>query len=287
MLYGRAMRWLLWLLGIALAAAIALTGVARYNARADPVVQRTDVALPGWPAGARPVTVALLSDVHLGSMAMDGARLTRVVDRVAALRPDLVVMAGDFIEGHRAGSATRIAPGLTAPFARLRPPLGAIAVLGNHDHWTGAAAVRRALEAAGVTVLENAVVARGPLAVGGVGDAFTHHDRLRETSAALRRLPGARVLLTHSPDIAPALSRDMPLLLAGHTHCGQVVLPLWGPIHVPSRYGTRYTCGIVREGPRTTVVTGGLGTSEVPLRLGAPPDIWLVRLGPGGRRDRK
>ena len=260
--------------------AVALAAIGLANARADPVVRRVSLALPRWPTGAPLVTVALLSDIHLGGAAMDEARLARIVAQTNALRPDLVVLAGDFVDGHEPDSAAVIAPMLTRTLARLRAPLGAVAVLGNHDRWTGLAEVARALAAAGVTVLENRAVAVGPLAVGGVGDAYTHHDRTAATVAATLRLSGAPLIVTHSPDIAPALGSTTPVLLAGHTHCGQWVLPLIGAPSVPSRYGRRYRCGVIREGARTVVVTGGLGTSLVPLRYGAPPDLWLVTLGP-------
>ena len=272
----------LWIVAVAAIAMAALfAGFGFWNARGDPVVHRASIALPRWPAGAPPVTVALISDVHAGGAAMDAARLARIAERIAVLKPDLVLIAGDFVSGHAPGSAAAVAPALTHALARIHPPLGTIAVLGNHDHWTGAAAVRGALNRAGVTVLVNEAVVRGPLAIGGIDDEYTGHDRLPETLAQLRRLPGARVMVSHSPDIAPALPGDVALLFAGHTHCGQIVLPLWGAIAVPSAYGSRYLCGVIREGARATIVTGGLGTSLLPLRFGAPPDLWLVRLGPG------
>jgi uncharacterized protein len=96
----------------------------------------------------------------------------------------------------------------------------------------------------------------------------------------MRRLPGAPLVIAHSPDVAPALGGATPVLLAGHTHCGQWVLPLVGALQVPSRYRQRYRCGVIREGVRTVVVTGGVGTSLLPMRYGAPPDVWLVRVGP-------
>lgn len=258
-----------------LLAAIGLAG-----ARADPIVRRVSLPLPRWPAGAPPVTVALLSDIHLGSAAMDETRLVRIVAQTNALHPDLVVLAGDFVNGHQPGSAAAVAPALTRALSRLRAPLGTIAVLGNHDRWTGFPTVVRALAAAGISPLENEAVRRGPLAIGGVGDAYTHHDHTAATVAATLALNGAPLIVTHSPDIAPALGPATPVLLAGHTHCGQWVLPLIGGPTVPSRYGQRYRCGVIREGARTVVVTGGLGTSLLPLRYGAPPDLWLIRLGP-------
>lgn len=256
--------------------AIGLLAAMLWQARSTPRVRQTTVVLPEWPAGAHPVTVALLSDVHVGSRSIDAARLTRIVAQVNALHPDLVVLAGDFIAGHDpvdAGAAPQLAPlgGLTAP-------LGTVAVLGNHDYWTDPARVAATLRRAGITLLANQAVRRGPLAIGGIDDEPTGHDRMAATAAAMRVLPGARVMIGHSPDSAPAMPADMTLLLAGHTHCGQIVLPFVGAIHTASRFGRRYACGVMREGTRTVVVGAGLGTSVLPLRFGAPPDLWLVRL---------
>lgn len=272
-----------WLAGLAclFVAGLALMGYSFAEARRDPVVRRAAIALPDWPAGAAPVRAVLLSDVHIGTAAMDAARLDRIVDQVNALRPDIVLIAGDFIYGHAPDSASRLGEPMVAPLSRLRAPLGVVAALGNHDHWTGPAAVRDQLRRAGATVVaDNAAIVLGPLALGVAGDDFTGRANLPATVVAMRRLAGARVILTHSPDIAPNLPDEVSLLLAGHTHCGQVVLPLLGPVSEVSRFGPRYRCGVRREGGRTVVVTAGLGTSGGPFRLGAPPDLWLLELGP-------
>lgn len=265
---------------LALMSATALGGgllaVMYRNARADPTVRRVVVRLPDWPLGKPPVTVALLADVHIGNVSMDAERLSRIVEQVNALHPDLVALAGDFIAGHDPGSATLLAPRLVAPLARLRAPFGTVAVLGNHDHWTGATAVAQALTKANVTVIANDAVARGPLAVAGLDDEPTRHARLGKTLAAVARLNGAGVLIAHSPIIGGALPAHIRLVLVGHTHCGQVVLPIVGaPQQVTD---ARYRCGIVREAGRLTIITAGLGTSMLPVRLGAPPDFWLVTL---------
>lgn len=273
------------LLVICVAAGIALAGYAYSEAGRDPVVREASIALPDWPAGAMPVRVVLISDIHIGTAAMDARRLTRVVAQVNALRPDLVLIAGDFIYGHASGSAERLGSPMVVPLAGLRARLGVVAALGNHDHWTGARQVATLLEQAGISVVENSAVARGPLAIGVAGDDFSHHTDLAATMRAMAKLPGARILLTHSPDIAPDLPANIPLLVAGHTHCGQVVLPLLGPITNVSRYGARYHCGLRREGERTLVITAGLGASGGPFRLGAPPDLWLLSLGPTADRN--
>jgi len=158
--------------------------------------------------------------------------------------------------------------------------LATVAVLGNHDHWRDAAAARRALARAGIHLLENDAVQLGPVAVGGLDDDFTDRADLPATLAALRALEGPKLILSHSPDPFADPAPDVFLMLAGHTHCGQIAPPLIGPLSTMSDYGRRYACGLVREGGRTLVVTAGLGTSGIPLRLGAVPDMWLVEIGP-------
>lgn len=267
------------LLGVIALIPLLIAAYSFGEARRDPVVRRTMIALPDWPAGARPVRVVLVSDIHIGSPAMNAARLQRIATRINALHPDYVFIAGDLIFGHAPDSAGRIGASMVAPLAAIRPRIAKIAVLGNHDNWTGADTVRTQLREAGFIVLENQAASVGPLAIAGIGDDFSHRTDLAKTLKALKPLKGARLFVTHSPDIAP----DLPpgsVLLAGHTHCGQVVLPFYGPISNVSRFGARFQCGLVREPGRTVVVTAGVGTSAVPFRLGAPPDLWLIRLGP-------
>jgi predicted MPP superfamily phosphohydrolase len=279
------MRLLIHLLVILLALAALVATIGYDDARADPLVRRLTVPLADWPRGARPVRVALASDVHIASATMDGARLRRVVAQINAERPDLVVLAGDFIEGHDPAEPARVAPALIGALRGLRAPLGVVAVLGNHDYSTNAPVVLRALKAAGIVVLRNQAIARGPLAIGGIDDDTDRHDDVARTVAGLGGLSGARVMIAHSPELARQLNRITPapagLLLAGHTHCGQVVLPFYGPpVNVVP---VAYRCGVIRDPTLTTVVTAGLGTSELPVRWNVPPDLWVVTLGPAAR----
>ena len=274
---------ILWFSSLGLAAVLlAVLGGFFFEARAMPIVRRAEVGLADWPAGAPPATVVLISDLHVGNLATDPGRLARVVTRVDDLHPDLVLIAGDFLPGHRPLAAERVAR-LLAPLSGLHARLGVLAVLGNHDHWAGEATIRPALEQVGVTLLSNQAVQRGPLAIGGVDDPVTDHSQTRTVIRALYGLPGARIVMAHSPEIVDELPPDLPLLLAGHTHCGQIRLPLIDP-HGPSWPYSRYECGVVHDPGRTTIVTAGLGTSVLPLRFGAPPDVWLLTLGPQARR---
>ena len=199
-------------------------------------------------------------------------------------RPNLRV--ADWPAGAR---SARLLAGALAP---LHPRLGTFAVLGNHDHWTAPAEITAALKAAGVRVLANQAVARGPVSILGVDDAFSGHaDPSRVLDAKRQGFP---ILLSHSPDLLATLPPGRaPLVLLGHTHCGQVVLPWLGspvrlsPFTGQRLYDPRYRCGVVRDAGRVVVVTAGLGTSGVPLRIGAPPDWWLITLSPGVQRTRR
>jgi predicted MPP superfamily phosphohydrolase len=262
---------------------LALLGWCYWTAIADPVVREAEVALPDWPAGAPPVRALLMSDLHVAGPDMPPERLARIVAQANGLRPDIVLIAGDFISDKKASTRSYSLAEAVAPLAGLRSRLGTIAVLGNHDHWRNEAEARAALTGIGVRVLDNDAVAAGPLAIGGLDDAFTHHQDLGAMLNALRALPGARIVLSHSPDPFPDLPRDATFMLAGHTHCGQIRLPLLGPVSTMSAYGDRYACGLIRENGRILIVSAGLGTSILPLRLGAVPDMWLIRLVPGRR----
>jgi predicted MPP superfamily phosphohydrolase len=255
-------------------------GWCYWSAVADPVVREAEVRLPGWPAGAAPVRVVLIADLHVAGPDMPPERLARIVGQINALRPDLVLIAGDFVSDKKVSTYRYSFAQAVAPLAALHPRFGTIAVLGNHDHWRGTQEARAALAGAGIRVLANEAVQAGPLAVGGLDDAFTGHNRDSATYEAMRRLPGARILLSHSPDPFATLPPDIGLMLAGHTHCGQIRLPFIGALSTMSDHGERYACGRIEENGRTLTVTAGLGTSILPLRLSAPPDLWLVTIGP-------
>ncbi len=289
----RHARWLSSL-GIALLLLVALSVVIGLRqAVSRPVERRLIIGLPNWPSDAPPFKIALLSDLHLGNRAMDAGRLRRIVGQVNAARPDLVLLAGDFVTGHDAAGAAERAAGLEAPLSHLDAPLGVIAILGNHDHWTSPDAVRAALVRAGISVLENESARRGPVAILGVDDAFSGHDDVAATISSWKNVGGIPLVLTHTPDLVHKLPREFSIVLAGHTHCGQVVLPWLGPVLTrgPKQrwrplYDTRYRCGWVRDGNRLVVVTAGVGSGTSPIRFGAPPDWWLLELGPGGRAER-
>lgn len=260
--------------------ALAVLLVGYRNATADPIVRHANVGVPGWPAGIPPVRIALLADIHVQGPDLSPERMTRIAALVNAQKPDLILIAGDF-SGDRTLRTRLYSEGeIAASLTTLKAPLGVYAVLGNHDHWRDGPAMKRAVTAAGIPVLANQAVRAGPLTIAGADDIHTGNadiDALMRSAAAL---PGPTLVLSHSPDIAPELPPRFGLVLAGHTHCGQIVLPWIGRIATASRYGERYACGMVREPGRTTIVSAGIGTSVLPFRFGAPPDFWIVTIGP-------
>lgn len=269
------------LIAAALAGALLLWHMVRL-AGSMPVVREAHLSIR-YPDGVprHPIRIALLSDTHMSGPDNPPDRIERIVGAVNAQHPDIVLLAGDYL-GNDKPLGQRYSPAeSTAPFARFRAPLGVLAVLGNHDYWNdGAQAVRIGLERAGVTVLINRAVRRGPLAIGGVDDVIHGRPDIAGTVQATHRLGGIPILLAHEPDIFVLSPRFGPLMLTGHTHCGQVVFPLIGALWLPSKVGRRYTCGRYDEGERTLIVTGGVGTSGLPIRLGAPPEFWIVTIVP-------
>jgi predicted MPP superfamily phosphohydrolase len=246
-------------------------------ATADPVVRIARVPSPELSA---PLRLVLMSDIHVAGPDMPPARVQRLVGQVNSLHPDFVLIAGDFVSDKRTASRRYNVSDAIAPLVALTPRIGTYAVLGNHDHWRDAQAVRSELQRAGINVLSNRAVTAGPLTIGGVDDPYTGHDNAAREIQQMRAHPRPRILLSHSPDIFPQVPADVLLTLAGHTHCGQIRLPFAGAVSTMSAYGEKYACGRVDENGRVLIVSAGLGTSLLPLRLGAIPDLWLIELRP-------
>lgn len=265
----------------AVAAIVLVVGVKAWrDTVADPQVLTAAVTLPGLPAGQHPLRLLLLSDLHVAGPDMPPARLKRIIAQANALQPDLVLLAGDFISDRRLASQHYGYREALAPLGGIRAGFGSVAVLGNHDHWRDEQVARDELTRVGVTVLANSAVQRGALVIGGLDDDFTAHADISGMVTAMRRLPGVPVVLSHSPDPFPDLPADLRLMLAGHTHCGQIRYPWGGTPATMSRYGDRYACGRIDEHGRTLVVSAGLGVSVLPFRFGTRPDMWLITLRP-------
>jgi predicted MPP superfamily phosphohydrolase len=251
--------------------------------RAELLTPEIDIMIHGLPPEFAGYRIALVTDLHRGPV-VPAWWLERVADRVVELKPDLVVLGGDFVS--HAKSDLHDLQRVLARYAALD---GTMAVLGNHDHWVGADAVAAVIRGAGAEMMHNRhrLIRRGAaaLAFGGVDD-FTHgavrpRDALRDVSPDV-----PRVLISHNPDLIEYLPADLrvDLMLSGHTHNGQVHWPIIGPLTVPSQFGRRYMHGLRRVGERWIYVSAGVGSSAMPLRLGNPPELPLIRLVPDSGR---
>jgi predicted MPP superfamily phosphohydrolase len=242
-------------------------------------VREIALALPRWPAELDGLRVALIADLHAGAPHVDERRVARLVAGVNLHAPDLVVLLGDFIDRTVRGVRPVAPEAVARALGHLHAPLGVLAVLGNHDWLHDGERVAAALRAAGIRVLENEVADLGRLHVAGVADA-----RIREPDVAgtLRAVPdGAPVLLlSHDPDLFPRVPDRVALTVSGHTHGGQVAIPLLRRRVIPSRFGERYARGHVVEDGRHLYVTSGVGTTGWPVRLLAPPEVVILELRP-------
>ena len=213
---------------LVLSALIAGFGIKAWSdTMGAPEVERTKLALKGLPADAAPLTVALISDIHVAGPDMPPERLERIVGQINALRPDLVLIAGDLVSEKRTATHIYTPEEIVAPLGKLKARLGVVAVPGNHDHWFDMAGLAAEMDKQGITLVANGAVKRGPLVIGGLDDDYTDRADLAATLAAMRPLKGARIMLSHSPDPFPNIPNSVPLVLAGHTHCGQIAYP-WG-----------------------------------------------------------
>jgi len=267
-----------WPLGILALASVLLCAKAWSDTMGDPQVMRAQIALNGMAADASPITAVLLADIHVAGPDMPPSRLEKIVAQVNALGPDIVLIAGDLVSEKRTATHVYTAAEIVAPLGQLRAPLGVVVVPGNHDHWFDWPGLSAELTRHSIHILQNEAAEFGPLAIGGVDDAFTRRDDLPMVLQDMRRLQGGRLILTHSPDIFPQVPGDVSLVLAGHTHCGQIAWPWGGSPVTMSRYGQRFSCGTTVENGRTVITSSGLGTSLLPLRLFTKPEIWMVDL---------
>jgi predicted MPP superfamily phosphohydrolase len=244
-----------------------------FQLRRSLTLSEAEIALPGLDAGWDGARVLLVTDIHAGPFVSPRV-LGETFDRLLALEPELILLGGDMTTCRLDEfDANREA------FRKLRAPLGVYAVLGNHDHYTqDPARLTEMLEEEGIRVLHNEWVqverGGGRLTLSGVDDMNLGHP---DMDAALDGAPSPTVLLCHNPDLLfEAVRRDVGLMLAGHTHAGQIRIPGLPVIVRQSRY--RLDEGRYRSGGTELIVSRGLGAVGLPLRMACPPEAVMIQL---------
>lgn len=268
----------------------AATGYATEVEPLSLVVTSYRPRLPRWPVG-RHLSVSVLADLHAGGPNMSAHHIRHIVDVANALTSDVIVLLGDYMATHRFVTERVSYEVWAQELGRLRAPLGVWAILGNHDWWQGVERVRRVFADVQIPVLENKAVQLGPNGrrfwLAGLGDQmaipvgrgkFKGVDDLAATLAPIDT-DDPVILLAHEPNIFASVPDRVALTLAGHTHGGQIRLPLMWEGRAPSTFGGRFAYGHIFEKKRNMIVSGGLGTSIVPVRLGVPPEIVRIDIG--------
>lgn len=256
---------------------------------ADLVVKEYSIELPNWPKQLNGLKIAVLSDFHVGSLHIGPEKLRTIVDETNMQNADLILLLGDYVS---AGKQTCLVKPATfvSQLSRLKAKLGVYAVLGNHDWWYNGVDVKSSLESANIKVLEDSTVMlqsnQTPFWLVGLKDLWTRKPNIESTLAPVNNSSPV-IVMSHNPDVFPAIPQRIALTIAGHTHGGQVSLPIVGPLIVPSDYGARYAKGVIIENDKHLFVSSGIGTSVLPIRFGVPPEISILTLsGKSGSDNR-
>jgi predicted MPP superfamily phosphohydrolase len=273
---------------LAIAAAGTVAAAAAWSTVVEPrrlSLHEVDVDVEGWPAALADLRIALVADLHAGAPHVNERRLEHIVNAVNRARPDLIALLGDYIDPNVV-MGEQVEPEVVAErLGRLEAPLGSFAVLGNHDWKHDGERVRRALREQLIDVLENDAAsvdfAGQVLWLVGLADARMRHPDLT-TPFGLVPPSAPLLVLSHSPDLFPELPERPSLTLAGHTHGGQVNVPIVREMISPSRYGDRYAGGLFRDGARVMYVSRGIGTAGWPVRFRSVPEIVMLTVRVAG-----
>lgn len=242
-------------------------------------VSEPRMALAGIPSSWPTLKVAVLSDLHIGAPHIDVKKLEEIVETVNGLKPDIILLLGDFTPG--VFFSSRIPPATFAPvLGKLSAKYGIAAILGEHDMRGDTRALLAALKKAGIPVLVNTAIRielanKRKLWIAGL--ASTGPDYAKAVAKVPKKAPV--LALVHNPAVFSDIPLSVTAVFAGHTHGGLIDLPELGPLILTGDTPRRFTRGVIREEAKVMFVTTGIGTGAYPIRINNPPEIALVTIG--------
>jgi len=248
------------------------------------LMNKQTLRVPHWSSFLNHLKVVVLSDLHVGSLHITVEKLHEIVQKANEQKPDLILLLGDYVasQGRRAHMKPEL---FVHELDGLQAKYGVYCVLGNHDWWYNGEDVRSQLEKTHIHVLEDSSekidIGGAPLWIAGLGDEWTRGSNIQKALAAVPPKSPC-LLMMHNPDLFAEVPNTVSLSMAGHTHGGQVSLPLIGPPIVPSKWNGRYARGLIVENGKSLFVTSGIGTSVFPIRIGVPPEICVLDLNEQG-----
>ena len=281
-----------------LAAALLLLGYAYFIGPSRLLVNQYEIKVKNWNSAFDGLRVAVISDIHGGSKGADAEKLKRVVEEINKQNVDAVFLLGDYVSTKPGSDDFRMPPAeVVENLSGMTPRYGVFVVLGNHDEAYAAADLAAQFERTGYSVLNGKTAAINlaggqKLRILGLQDHTTIGIWRNYSENAKKLLApddgsGDLIVLQHSPDVVPVItgdlliSPDLKIMFAGHTHGGQVWLPVVGAPVVPSMFGQKFAAGHVIDAGISVFVTTGIGTSILPFRFMVPPEIAIVTIRRG------
>ncbi len=220
------------------------------------------------------IKIVFVGDFHIKPH--QTKRLKEIVKKINAQNPDIVLMAGDFTSGH-ISFLTMPTEKIAQELSKINTKYGIYTCLGNHDQWLGVDNVKRMLENNKIKVLYNSsikiTIDKKQVYIAGIQ---YKPEGIVPFIKALENTKSPRIILTHSPDEIKKIPPDVNLILAGHTHGGQIRLPIIGPLFTASKYHDKYAKGLIIENGKKLITTRGIGVSIIPFRLNCPPEIVVL-----------
>lgn len=240
-------------------------------------VEYIKIEIPRLPTEFDQYKIIQLSDFHLGTL-LNESHLNQIVDQTNSLKPDLVAITGDLVSS----KPELYAPILINALSRLSTVDGVVSVMGNHDHWTDAAIIREIYKECQIIELRNQTYTirrnNSHIYIAGIDDYYVKKDDLNKVIVELPKSSPV-ILLAHEPDYADISSRcgKFALQLSGHSHGGQICLPVIGSVYLP-RFGRKYPSGKYRINGMDLYTNRGLGTSWLKIRYNCPSEISVFSL---------